>query len=176
MVSKPNLYLIGYRGSGKSTLAPRIASLLGFQCVDTDRLLETQLGEPISDFFKRCGESEFRRIESQTILQVSKASDQVISLGGGAVLASENRDLICQTGKVVWLRCSLDTLAARLNKDQSGAFGRPSLTGKGVVEEIQEVLQVREPIYQEMADWIVDADAMDPHGLCEQIVRWWKVA
>jgi shikimate kinase len=45
-----------------------------------------------------------------------------------------------------------------------------------VVQEIQEVLQVREPIYQAMADWIVDADAMDPHGLCEQIVRWWKVA
>jgi shikimate kinase len=136
--------------------------------------LEKQLGVSISEFFKRHGEAEFRRIESQIVHQVSKATHQVISLGGGSVLDPENRQWIHRTGKVIWLRCSLETLVARLTKDQSSAQERPSLTGKGVVQEIQGVLQIREPIYLKMADWIVDADAMDPHALSEQIVCWWK--
>ena len=172
--AKPNLFLIGYRGSGKSTLAPGVATKLGFDWLDTDRMVEEQLGEPIWQYFARCGEARFRQIETQVVDRVARLSGYVISLGGGAVLAPANRESIRRSGKVVWLRCSVETLASRLARDQSSNSQRPSLTGGGVVQEIREVLLIREPIYRASADWILDADQMDPEALSERIVGWWK--
>ncbi len=157
---KSNLYLIGYRGSGKSTLGPLIAAQLGFLSVDTDRLLEAQLEEPLAAFFQRCGEPEFRRLESQVVAQVSQRFNQVISLGGGSVLLPANREIIRRTGRSVWLNCSIETLGRRLSRDQSQGGTRPSLTGRGVVEEIGAVLKVREPIYRELADLVLDVDSV----------------
>jgi shikimate kinase len=165
--------LIGYRGSGKSTLAPLVAAKLGFSCVDTDQLLQEQLSEPLKVFFARSGEAEFRRLETQVVCQVSQGTNQVVSLGGGAILAQANQEAIRRTGRSVWLRCSLGTLSLRLTKDQSQGASRPSLTGLGVVEEIQAVLAVREPIYRDLADLILDADASSTEELSDRIVAWW---
>lgn len=172
--TKPNLYLVGYRGSGKSTVAPLLAERLGFRCVDTDRLLEERLGEPISSFFSRVGEAEFRRHESDVVESVGHEFNQVISLGGGSILAPQNHLAIRSTGKVVWLNCSVDALAKRLTQDQSRGTLRPSLTGTGVVQEIQSVLRVREPIYRGIADLIVDASALTPEAITQEIVTWWN--
>jgi len=172
--TKPNIYLVGYRGSGKSTVAPLLAELLGFRCVDTDALLEERLCEPISSFFNRYGEAEFRRHESDVVESVGQASNQVISLGGGSVLAPQNQLAIRSTGKVVWLNCSVEALAKRLTQDHVRGTTRPSLTGMGVVQEIQSVLKVREPIYRGIADLIVDASALPPEAITQEIVAWWK--
>lgn len=171
---KPNIYLVGYRGSGKSTVAPLLAQQLGFRSVDTDFLLEQKLGEPIADFFRHAGESKFRELESQVVESVSKQRNQIISLGGGSVLASENRTAIRSTGYVVWLNCSVNVLASRLSKDQKGGAPRPSLTGLGVVEEIQSVLKVREPIYRDIADCILNADDLTPQQITQEIASWWE--
>lgn len=172
--AKPNLYLIGYRGSGKSTLAPLIAAKLGFRCVDTDKLLEAEIGQPIADFFREQGEAAFRHLESRTLESVSTHADQVISLGGGSVLAPSNQETIRQTGRVVWLNCSKETLAERLTQDQTSGAARPSLTGRGVVEEIEAVLRVREPIYRGLADLIIDVASAPPEPLAEKIATWWN--
>lgn len=172
--SKPNLYLIGYRGSGKSTLAPLIAAKLGFRCVDTDKILESELGQPIADFFREQGEAAFRRLECRALETVGAQSHQVISLGGGSVLAPSNQESIRRTGRVVWLNCSKEILAKRLTQDQTSGAARPSLTGRGVVEEIEAVLRVREPIYRGLADLTLEVDEQPPESLADRIAAWWN--
>jgi len=168
-----NLYLIGYRGSGKTSIAPFLASALGFDWVDTDHQIEASLNEPISSFFTRAGEMNFRRIESDTIRIVAKTNRQVVSLGGGAILDPANQAILRKTGKIVWLDCPVEILAQRLRADQTQGTGRPPLTSLGLVEEIASVLQVREPIYRSLADLIVPTGSSSPETLASQIARWW---
>ena len=170
---RANLYLIGYRGSGKTSIAPFLASALGFDWIDTDHQIEASLDEPISSFFTREGEMNFRRIESDAIRAVVNTSQQVVSLGGGAILDPANQAILRNTGKIVWLDCPVEVLAKRLLADQTQGPGRPPLTGLGVVEEIASVLQVREPIYRSLADLIVPTGSASPETLASQIAHWW---
>lgn len=168
-----NLYLIGYRGSGKTSIAPTLASALGFDWIDTDHQIEASLNEPISSFFARSGEANFRRIESDAIRAVAKTTRLVVSLGGGAILDPANQAILRKTGKIVWLDCPVEVLAKRLHSDQTQGSARPPLTGLGVVEEIASVLQIREPIYRSLADLIVPTGSSSPEALASQIASWW---
>jgi len=169
-----NLYLIGYRASGKSTVAPLLANRLSLACIDTDRLIEAELTEPIASYFASHGESAFRQIESKIVVEVSNRSHQVVSLGGGAVLAPVNQEAIRRSGKVVWLECPPAILAERLTKDQNQGAYRPSLTGLGVTQEIESVLKQREAVYRELADLVIDAGAKSPDQIALEIMGWWQ--
>jgi len=169
-----NLYLIGYRASGKSTVAPLLANRLSLACIDTDRLIEAELSEPIASYFASHGESAFRQIESKIVVDVSNRSHQVVSLGGGAVLAPVNQEAIRRSGKVVWLECPPAILAERLTKDQNQGAYRPSLTGLGVTQEIESVLKQREAVYRELADLVIDAGAKSPDQIALEIMGWWQ--
>lgn len=169
-----NLYLIGYRASGKSTVAPLLANRLSLVSIDTDRLIEAELSEPISSYFASHGEPAFRQIESRIVMDVSNRSHQVVSLGGGAVLALANQEAIRRSGKVVWLECPPAILAERLKKDQTQGAYRPSLTGLGVTQEIESVLKQREGVYRELADLVIDAGAKSPDQIALEIMGWWQ--
>lgn len=169
-----NLYLIGYRASGKSTVAPLLANRLSLALVDTDRLIEAELSEPIATFFASHGEPAFREIESRIVLDLSQRHHQVISLGGGSVMAHANQEAIRRSGKVVWLECPPAILAQRLMKDQNQGALRPSLTGLGVTQEIESVLKQREGVYRGLADLVVDVGSKSPDQIAVEIEAWWQ--
>jgi shikimate kinase len=89
-------------------------------------------------------------------------------------LAIANQAAIRSSGKVVWLECSPAILAQRLTKDQAEGSPRPSLTGKGVIQEIESVLQQRVDVYRELSDLVVDAGSMTPDQIATKITSWWQ--
>ena len=141
-----NLYLIGYRGSGKSTVAPHLAKRLGWNCVDADDLVEAEAGKSIAAIFADSGESEFRRMESEVIETLSKKSELIVSLGGGAPTFEVNQKRIASSGKSVYLSASLDLLWARISGDQTSVDRRPDLTDLGGRAEVEQLMSVRAPI------------------------------
>ena len=57
-------------GAGKSTGARALAAGLGVEALDSDRVLEQRLGEPIESFFDREGEPAFRAREEEVVLEL----------------------------------------------------------------------------------------------------------
>lgn len=164
-----NLYLIGYRGSGKSTVAPILAELLGWAVVDSDDEIETLVGQTIAEIFAAEGEKGFRRWEASVIEGLAMLRNNVVSLGGGAVLDERSRSRLRQTGKSVWLSVSAKTSLARMAGDSESASHRPNLTQTGGIEEIEQMLEVRTPIYQSCADLVIQADEKSPEQVAAAI-------
>lgn len=171
-----NLYLIGYRGSGKTTVAAELSSLLSLPWVDADQKLVETAGKTIAQIFAEIGEPGFRDLESQTLKTLASKGEQIVALGGGVILRPENREILKQTGKTVWLTAPPEVLAERIQQDAATKANRPSLTSQGVLGEIQTVLQQRLPLYKEAADWSIAVDQYSPPEVARQIAQWWKSA
>jgi shikimate kinase len=151
----PNLFLIGYRCTGKTTVARILAERLGWTWIDADRALEERYGRSIRQIFAEEGEAGFREKESAVLEQLCGSQNQIIATGGGVVLEAANRERLRAAGRVVWLTAEAQTLWQRLQADTTTRERRPPLRGGGL-SEIQELLEVRRPLYQACADVSVD--------------------
>jgi len=150
-----NLILCGMMGAGKTTVATKIAETTGRDLYDTDSIIVEKYGQ-ISDIFERFGEKYFRDLETEVVKELSQKDNAVISTGGGLVLKGENVRLLKQNGQIVFLRARLKTLLNRLKADTT----RPLLQGadEGLEQRLKRLLSERTPIYERVADYIVDVD------------------
>src|SRR5437773_2944684 len=98
-----NIFLIGYRGSGKSVVAAALSQQLGWPWHDADAELERLSGKTIKQIFDEQGEPAFRDLETAIVAGLAGGNQQIIALGGGAVLRNKNREALAGQGKVVWL-------------------------------------------------------------------------
>ena len=168
------LYLVGARASGKTTVGKTLAKKLGLPFADTDQLLLESAGRTVDQIVEAEGWPGFRQRESAALREVTDAhkSGCVVSTGGGMVLAETNRTLMRQRGMVVFLDAPVHVLAERLGRNPL-ASQRPSLTGKGLVDEIADVLAERRPLYEAAAHHTVDA-SRPLQSICRHIADLWK--
>lgn len=167
--SPRRVFLIGYRGTGKSTVGRLLAERLGWTAIDSDRIVEDEVGVSIADLFARDGEQAFRDLEERVVASLCDRKNAVVSLGGGAVLRESTRRRVAAAGPVVWLTAAAETLARRIATDAVSATQRPRLTGLSPADEVRAVLAEREPIYRECATFSVDTEERTPREVAEAI-------
>lgn len=149
------IVLVGLPGCGKSTVGRLLARRLRLPFFDSDQLIEREVGVSIKDFFEREGEAAFRDIESEMIAHLCAAPSEgggVISTGGGAVLRPSNREVLANLDTVVYLRSSPEEIARRLRHDTT----RPLLQGIDPLVRLRELYSLRDPLYDEVADFVVE--------------------
>ncbi len=163
-----NLILCGMMGAGKTTIGIKIAEKTGKRWYDTDGLIVDKYGK-ISDIFEYYGEAHFRKLETEIVKELSKQDDLVISTGGGLVLKKENNELLQEKGKIVFLRASLDTLSKRLKVDGN----RPLLqtSTESIRDRLSRLMSERAPVYEHVADYVVDVDEKTPDEIAEEIIE-----
>ena len=162
--------LTGYRGTGKSTIGRELASRLSIPFVDTDQLIEQEVGRPISKIFEDNGENVFRDLEFEIIARELKQPEGVISLGGGAILREETRNNLKTADYVIWLKAGLSTIVARLAQDPVSTTQRPNLTNMSTEDEIASLLEQRRPLYRECATLEIETDQKSPSDIVQEIL------
>ncbi|MFO7667371.1 MAG: shikimate kinase [Desulfobacterales bacterium] len=166
-----NIYLIGYRCAGKGSVGKLLASKLGMKFTDADTELVNRAKKSISEIVETSGWEEFRRIEKNIIRELSALEKHVVATGGGAVIDGDNVMHMKKTGIVVWLRATPFTIKERIKKDQGTKDFRPALSVKGTIDEIDEILPVRNSFYEEAMDYYVDTDYVDINEVCRDIIK-----
>lgn len=142
-------------GAGKTTIGRLLAKQMGRDFYDSDVEIERKTGVRIPLIFELEGEDGFRKRETAAIEELSQLNNVVVATGGGAVLNPENRRLLKSSGKIIYLRAKVHDLYQRTRNDKS----RPLLQGANPKQKLEQLYVVRDPIYTELADYIVDTGA-----------------
>ena len=146
------IVLVGLMGAGKTSIGRRLAERMGLAFVDADTEIEKAAGKSIPDIFAEHGEAHFRDGERRVILRLLEGGPQILATGGGAFMNAETRAAIKAHALSVWLKADLDVLLKRVAK----RGGRPLLENKDPAEVLQNLINLRYPVYAE-ADITVES-------------------
>ena len=152
MAKNKNIFLIGLMGAGKTTIGRQIANELSLEFFDSDHEIEKRTGVTITHIFDIEGESGFRKRETAVLNELTENKGIVLATGGGAILKAENRQFLMSRGTTIYLYANIDTLFERTSKDRN----RPLLQTENPKEKLEELFNIRDPLYRETADIIID--------------------
>jgi shikimate kinase len=172
MTSKPNIFLVGPMGAGKTSIGRQLAEALGMEFLDSDHEIETRSGATIPWIFDVEGEEGFRKREQAMIDELSQRQSIVLATGGGAVLSEANRKHLKTRGTVIYLSASIDLLLERTQRDRN----RPLLQTENPRVRLEELMQLREPLYREVADIVLETDDSSIRHTVNRIIKQLKNA
>ena len=165
MKLQQNLFLIGPMGAGKSAVGRQLARLLHLDFFDSDEEIENRTGVDIPFIFEKEGEEGFRKREVKVIDELSQRQGIVLATGGGAVLDASSRSHLGGRGYVIYLHT---TVAQQLERTQRGR-NRPLLDSEDKEEVLQELMTVRDPLYREIADLVIETDGRRVREVAQEI-------
>ncbi len=167
MLDKRSVFLVGPMGSGKTAVGRQLARSLGLPFYDSDAEIERRTGVDIPFIFEKEGEAGFRQREREALDALTQLERIVLATGGGAVLLPENRRHLAERGCVVYLKTSVSQQADRVRHGKQ----RPLLHAADIPGRLGELMDVRSPLYGEIADVVVSTDGQRVRAVAEQVLR-----
>ena len=174
------LALMGFSGSGKTSVAKYLEERYEWNWIDLDSAIEQSSGRKISEIFRVDGEKAFRKLEKEELKRALEKDFSVLSLGGGAVLDSQNRKLLSQRTNAFYLSVSALSAAKRVYSDELKAIDesvlRPLLAGgkelslDTVYQNVSSLMEERRGIY-EFAKNVVCTDYSTVAAVAEVIAE-----
>lgn len=160
------IVLTGMSGSGKSSIGKYLAQKTGMDFIDIDKQIVINEKKSINEIFALNGEKYFRNIETQTIKNIFKDKDLVISLGGGAFENEATRKFLLKNSFVIYLKTSPEIIYDRLKNSTD----RPLLNNNMNIEHIEKLLSSRKKNY-ELAHFTLITDNKNIEDLGSEIIN-----
>ena len=160
-----NIYFVGLMGAGKTTIGKLLAKHLDRSFYDTDHEVEKRTGVKIPVIFELEGEAGFRKRETAVIQDLTQLENIVMATGGGAVIAAENRQLLQDSGIVIYLRGNVNDLWHRMRNDKH----RPLLQNVDIRAKLEQLYAERDPFYKQTATLTVDTGNQPVASILKQI-------
>ncbi len=167
MAEAQNIFLVGPMGAGKTTIGKVLAEILDVEFFDSDKEIEESTGADIPWIFDVEGEAGFREREVRMIDTLTRKKGIVLATGGGAVMAKKNRKRLHKRGTVVYLRATLAQQIERTSRDKN----RPLLQTDDPKQTIRDLMELRDPLYQEVADIVVDTNRRSARAVSKEIAK-----
>jgi len=167
MINVPNIILVGPMGAGKTTIGRLLSQSLVREFYDSDKVIEENAGADIPWIFDKEGEEGFRKRETCTLAHMLNHQDEriVLATGGGIVMRDENRKLLRDSNAlVVYLYASVAQQLYRTSKSNH----RPLLQNGDPKATLKKLFQVRDPLYREVANVIVETDSRHPKSVANK--------
>jgi len=158
--------LVGLVAAGKSAVLEAVAGSTGWPGLDDELLLERSAGVSAASLLSAGGEAALRSAESHVLtLTLSMPPPLVASVASAVVLDGRDRERLRSGGHVVWLRASVPTLVRRLGKQP-----RPPIPAGEATATLQAMARVRDPLYAEVADQVLDMDVLTPAHAAREVI------
>ena len=161
-----NIYLVGFMATGKTAVGRELARKKKWQFVDLDELIELKEKRTITDIFSKNGEPYFRRMEHDTLKEVSQEKKFVVACGGGIVINKANIKIMKDTGIIICLTAGPQVILKRA----SGYSHRPLLNVSEPKKQIELLLKLRAPYYAH-ADKTIDTSKLSVKEVVEKIIK-----
>ncbi len=166
-MSRPtNIFLVGPMGAGKSAVGRRLARMLHLDFVDSDDEIEARTGVDIGFIFEKEGEDGFRNREVAVIDELTQREGIVLATGGGAIMRDESRSRLGARGLVIYLYTGVDQQFARTARGND----RPLLQNTDRRKKLEDLLAIRDPLYREIADRVIETDGRKVNSVANEIV------
>jgi shikimate kinase len=166
MAEKRNIFLVGPMGAGKSTIGRHLADELHLDFYDSDQEIERRTGADIAWIFDLEGEDGFRKREEDVINDLTDKQGIVLATGGGSIVTKAVRNRLSARGIVVYLQTTIDKQVARTQRDKR----RPLLQNSDPEQVLRDLAESRNPMYEEVADYVVDTDDQSARAVANQII------
>ncbi|MGB0954296.1 MAG: shikimate kinase, partial [Planctomycetota bacterium] len=155
------IVLVGLPASGKSTLGQALAQTLGRTFLDADVVLAQRHGTTLAAWIAS-DEAAFRQAEADLLRELLATPHAVIATGGGVVERPESVRLLKDAAGVVYLDCPTDVLLERQRLTP-----RPRLRPGTLEQELQSLLEQREPSYRDVANLVISTNEKASSGVME---------
>jgi shikimate kinase len=164
--TRDRLFLIGMMGAGKTTVGQIVAAKVGWDFLDSDAQLFAEFGRTAPEILAEGGDEVLRDYERRVLINaIATQWPSVIAAAGGVVLSEAGRTHLVENGTVVWLRASIATMSARVGEGE----GRPRL-GANPEDAIRELYEVRRPLYELVAEVVIDVDDIAPDVVSNRVL------
>lgn len=160
-----NYFLIGPMGAGKTSVGRHLAELIKLDFVDSDTEIEARTGVDIAYIFEKEGEEGFRHREKKIIDEISSREGVVLATGGGAIMDVENRKNLSSRGYVIYLYTNVKKQVERVKKGRE----RPLLTNKDPEKILKDLMEVRDPLYREIAECVITTNGRHINSIAKEI-------
>lgn len=154
-------------GAGKTTVGRHLADLLGREFLDSDHEIERKTGATIPWIFEKEGEEGFRTRESVVINELTAKKNLILATGGGAVTQAVNREYLKQRGIVIYLYTPVELQLQRTYRDKN----RPLLQVENPEQKLRDLLNIRDPLYREVAHYIIETNQGAARDLAQRILQ-----
>lgn len=161
------VFLVGPMGAGKTTIGKYLAQQLNLQFADTDTEIEARTGADIPWIFDVEGEEGFRTREQQAVEEMTLWDNVVLATGGGVIMRPENRRVLAARGFVVYLHATVAEQVRRTHRDRR----RPLLQSGDPEQILGDLMALRDPLYREISDHVIDTDGCSPRTVAQKLVR-----
>lgn len=165
----PRAVLIGMPGAGKTRVGKEASSLLSIPFRDSDVALERQQDRRIPEIFEQDGESEFRRLECELILDELENFTGVLALGGGAPMTLRTRQALeqyaAEGGMVVYLDADPEEMMERASRSGN----RPLLAGDAHARWMR-LYRERKPVFESLSTRVIRTHGAPPSVAAQKLV------
>lgn len=163
---RKNIILTGFMGTGKTTVGKLLAAELGYEFIDTDKVIETRCGRSITEIFRESGEDTFRSMEADLVRELAEQEGLVIATGGRLMLDPVNAAALSRKGLVFCLAATPKEILSRVMKKKRS---RPLLNVPEPGERIIELLAQRADGYRRF--YQVMTDDKTPREITKELIN-----